>query len=272
MPHLAALLRVARRLTLESASAEDLVQETMLLAWRGFHGFETGTNARAWLFRILFNVFHGAGRKARIEPLPSQDSVRPMLQEALEIAQALGRIVFGAANSFIAQCSGRIHLPGDRGNPGRAHRHRDVAVKPGAARVAKEFSANGERSISMTDDELDQRLRDRILSEEIDTSRVAAAVRHQIRQRKHFPRWAFVAATAAGIALAAFLWPRTTPGFALQLLRIIEREIVKSEPRHWLTDLPAIQSLAEKQGVPASRNRCPGHHRLPFGTCAAVFP
>lgn len=89
MPHLAALLRVARRLTLESASAEDLVQETMLLAWRGFHGFETGTNARAWLFRILFNVFHSAGRKARIEPLPSQDSVRPILQEALEIAQAL---------------------------------------------------------------------------------------------------------------------------------------------------------------------------------------
>jgi RNA polymerase sigma-70 factor, ECF subfamily len=89
MPHLAALLRVARRLTLESASAEDLVQETMLLAWRGFHGFEIGTNARAWLFRILFNVFHGAGRKARLEALPSQESVRPMLQEALEIAEAL---------------------------------------------------------------------------------------------------------------------------------------------------------------------------------------
>jgi RNA polymerase sigma-70 factor, ECF subfamily len=89
MPHLAALLRVARRLTLEPTSAEDLVQETMLLAWRGFHGFETGTNARAWLFRILFNVFHGAGRKARLEVVPSQDSVRPMLQEALEIAEAL---------------------------------------------------------------------------------------------------------------------------------------------------------------------------------------
>jgi RNA polymerase sigma-70 factor, ECF subfamily len=52
MPHLAALLRVARRLTLEAASAEDLVQETMLLAWRGFQGFQSGTNARAWLFRI----------------------------------------------------------------------------------------------------------------------------------------------------------------------------------------------------------------------------
>jgi RNA polymerase sigma factor (sigma-70 family) len=89
MPHLAALLRVARRLTLDSASAEDLVQETMLLAWRGFPGFQTGTNARAWLFRILFNAFHGANRKARFETPPSEESVRPMLQEAMEIAEAL---------------------------------------------------------------------------------------------------------------------------------------------------------------------------------------
>jgi len=89
MPHLAALLRVARRLTFDSASAEDLVQETMLLAWRGFRSFQTGTNARAWLFRILFNVFHGEGRKARVEALPSKESVRPMLQQAVEIAEAL---------------------------------------------------------------------------------------------------------------------------------------------------------------------------------------
>jgi len=89
MPHLAALLRVARRLTADSASAEDLVQETMLLAWRGFRGFQTGTNVRAWLFRILFNVFHGEGRKARIEAPPSRESVRPMLQQAVEIAEAL---------------------------------------------------------------------------------------------------------------------------------------------------------------------------------------
>jgi RNA polymerase sigma-70 factor, ECF subfamily len=88
MPHLAALLRVARRLTLDPASAEDLAQETMLLAWRGFHGFQAGTNARAWLFRILFNAFHAAARK----PTPvvsgwSATNARP--QETLEIAEAL---------------------------------------------------------------------------------------------------------------------------------------------------------------------------------------
>ena len=91
MPHLAALLRVARRLTLDQASAEDLAQETMLLAWRGFRGFQAGTNARAWLFRILFNAFHGAGRKAQpaSQELAAEPTAPAMLQESAEIAEAL---------------------------------------------------------------------------------------------------------------------------------------------------------------------------------------
>jgi len=89
MPHLAALLRVARRLTFESTSAEDLVQEAMLLAWRGFHRFEAGTNARAWLFRILFNVFHGQGRKRVPAMAPGSSATNARQQEAAEIAEAL---------------------------------------------------------------------------------------------------------------------------------------------------------------------------------------
>jgi RNA polymerase sigma-70 factor (ECF subfamily) len=89
MPHLAALLRVARRLTLEPASAEDLVQETMLLAWRGFHSFQTGTNARAWLFRILFNAFHGGGRKRPLVAVCGSHAIHARLQEAVEISEAL---------------------------------------------------------------------------------------------------------------------------------------------------------------------------------------
>ena len=91
MPHLAALLRVARRLTFNLGSAEDLVQETMLLAWRGFRGFEPGTNARAWLFRIMFNAFHGQDRKAvpAARTVPFQERATAGLQEAMEIAEAL---------------------------------------------------------------------------------------------------------------------------------------------------------------------------------------
>lgn len=69
VPHSQSLLRVARRLTFDPAMAEDLVQETLLRAWRSFDQFEPGTNARAWLFQILFNVFYAQGRKTRSAPL-----------------------------------------------------------------------------------------------------------------------------------------------------------------------------------------------------------
>jgi RNA polymerase sigma-70 factor, ECF subfamily len=89
MPHLRSLLRVARRLTPDGPTAEDLVQETMLLAWRGFGRFQIDSNARAWLFRILLNVFYGQGRKAQREPLPAAAAVDTKLQEAIEIEEAL---------------------------------------------------------------------------------------------------------------------------------------------------------------------------------------
>jgi RNA polymerase sigma-70 factor (ECF subfamily) len=56
-PHASGLLRYALHLAGERTGAEDLVQETLLAAWRNFHQFERGTNCRAWLFRILKN-FH----------------------------------------------------------------------------------------------------------------------------------------------------------------------------------------------------------------------
>jgi RNA polymerase sigma-70 factor (ECF subfamily) len=69
MPHSGSLLRVARRLSSDAASAEDLVQETLLRAWRNFHQFRSGTNARAWLFRILLNTFYAQNRRRRAEPV-----------------------------------------------------------------------------------------------------------------------------------------------------------------------------------------------------------
>jgi RNA polymerase sigma-70 factor (ECF subfamily) len=69
LPHSRSLLRVARRLSSNTVEAEDLVQETLLLAWRNFRQFRAGTNARAWLFRILFNSFYAQGRRQRAAPL-----------------------------------------------------------------------------------------------------------------------------------------------------------------------------------------------------------
>jgi hypothetical protein len=110
----------------------------------------------------------------------------------------------------------------------------------------------------MTDDELDQRLRASILSEEINSSRVAAALRNEIATRqRHVPGWAVAVAAVIAMVLAAGLSYRTfrkeqTPAICVAAVQDHRREIVDDEPRRWLTDLSAIQALADKQGVPAS--------------------
>jgi len=95
MPEAPRLLRFAARLTRDTPAAADLVQETLLKAWRSFHQFRDGTNARAWLFRILINAFYGEGRKARGAPstAPLEDQfpagAGSAMIERLEINQAL---------------------------------------------------------------------------------------------------------------------------------------------------------------------------------------
>src|SRR6266850_7693605 len=50
--HLDVLYRVALRLTANPSDADDLVQETMLKAYRAWDQYEKGTNAKAWLLTI----------------------------------------------------------------------------------------------------------------------------------------------------------------------------------------------------------------------------
>jgi RNA polymerase sigma-70 factor (ECF subfamily) len=81
-------------LTFGSSQAEDLVQECLLLAWRSFHQLREGSNAKAWLFRILFNCWYGQGRKSRKAPatVPLTAGIRtttPAFDEAMEVSRAL---------------------------------------------------------------------------------------------------------------------------------------------------------------------------------------
>jgi RNA polymerase sigma-70 factor (ECF subfamily) len=69
LPHLDALYRVALRLTGDPSRAEDLVQDTMLKAYRSWRQYRPGTNAKGWLLTILRNTFINEYRRRKLEPV-----------------------------------------------------------------------------------------------------------------------------------------------------------------------------------------------------------
>ena len=68
IPHSDAMYRTALRMTRNAGDAEDLVQEAMLKAFRFYHRFEQGTNIRAWLFKIMTNLYINRYRKQTRAP------------------------------------------------------------------------------------------------------------------------------------------------------------------------------------------------------------
>jgi len=68
MPHIHSMYNFGYRLTLDRDDAKDLVQDTYLKAFRFIESFQKGTNAKAWLFRILKNSFINDYRKKSKEP------------------------------------------------------------------------------------------------------------------------------------------------------------------------------------------------------------
>lgn len=68
MPHIKSLYHFAYRLCNDEDDANDLVQDTYLKAYRFLRSYEKGSNAKAWLFRILKNSFINNYRKNSKEP------------------------------------------------------------------------------------------------------------------------------------------------------------------------------------------------------------
>ncbi|NIV92011.1 sigma-70 family RNA polymerase sigma factor [candidate division KSB1 bacterium] len=66
--HLNGIYSLALRMARNSLDAEDLVQDTALKAFRYFHRYESGTNFRAWIYRILTNNFINKYRKKKKSP------------------------------------------------------------------------------------------------------------------------------------------------------------------------------------------------------------
>ncbi len=68
LPHITSMYNFGYRLTLDEDDAKDLVQDTYMKAYRFIESFQKGTNAKAWLFRILKNSFINDYRKKSKEP------------------------------------------------------------------------------------------------------------------------------------------------------------------------------------------------------------
>jgi RNA polymerase sigma-70 factor, ECF subfamily len=91
LPHLPALYSAALRMTRNEKDAEDLVQDTLLRAYRFFDTFQAGTNCKAWLFRILTNVFCNHYREREREHV--------VLTEAESSSANLEQFVGGGADT-----------------------------------------------------------------------------------------------------------------------------------------------------------------------------
>ncbi|RKY20755.1 MAG: RNA polymerase subunit sigma-24 [Planctomycetota bacterium] len=82
-PERDALWRFARRMSWDASSAEDALQDAILVAWRKFDVFTPGTSFRAWTFRILSNTILNANNQLR------RNLARQVLSENLDLVSAL---------------------------------------------------------------------------------------------------------------------------------------------------------------------------------------
>ena len=110
LAHLDTLYRAALRFTNDPSRAEDLVQDTMLRAFRAWKSYRPGSNARAWLLTILRNTFINDYRRARREPvamdldvaesLALPESARDMDPEGEFFARIVDQKVLDAVDSL----------------------------------------------------------------------------------------------------------------------------------------------------------------------------
>lgn len=89
LPHLDAMYAVAVRLTGGQRDAEDLVQDAMLRAFRFYDKYREGTNVKAWLLKVMTNIFLNKVKKVSGKPaLIEFETVEEFLGEAEQDASA----------------------------------------------------------------------------------------------------------------------------------------------------------------------------------------
>lgn len=87
MPLMPDLYRVAMWLTRNQTEAEDLVQETLMQALKSFHRYELGTNCRAWMTTIMYNL--NAKRLQKLGRMQLVDDSEEKLAETIPFESPL---------------------------------------------------------------------------------------------------------------------------------------------------------------------------------------
>ena len=103
IPLCAPLYRRALRMTHNQPDAEDLLQDTMMSAYAGFHSFRQGSNLSAWLHRILTNTYVNGYRKKQRRPVlyPTEEMTdRQLAATAEHCAPGLRSAEDEALNTF----------------------------------------------------------------------------------------------------------------------------------------------------------------------------
>ena len=102
LPWMDDVYRFAKWLTRNDADADDLVQETYLRAYRSWHTFQPGSDARRWLFTICRNVYlRNRERERRIVDTGGDDAKLETLaavQSHADLASHSWDDVFGAVD------------------------------------------------------------------------------------------------------------------------------------------------------------------------------
>jgi RNA polymerase sigma-70 factor (ECF subfamily) len=131
LPHLNDLYRMAARLLGDGARADDVVQDVYCQAWKSFDRFESGTNCRAWLFKILFHTLNHYRRKwlnvrmvkesediletvsAAGPPIPEHITDANMLQALAEVPQDFRAVVLlvDVEEFSYKEAAGILNLP-----------------------------------------------------------------------------------------------------------------------------------------------------------------
>lgn len=113
LPVAPALYRTARRLTTRPEDASDLVQETFLRAYRTFDNFREGTNAKAWLFTILYSILSNRWRHDSRTPREvSLEDVDARFGEAVAVAADAERVLLTRLDASPEVDAALRRLPG----------------------------------------------------------------------------------------------------------------------------------------------------------------